>query len=479
MLPLPEGSSLDGLLFGTAPRGSTSSQRRRQRKQRREEWWLRRGIAALNALDGGGERRAVAAHGEPAAVQRQAVRHLAKLYGGVGAPPPDHSSSRSWATLQGAEAGYAPDALADGTAATSRRGAVSLPNLAAGQVRLLDALPGEQQDMLMSGRGLLREADAAAEALEELGGALALDPVLRKGGAEYGLFMEELHDKGATEPSAATKELSGLFFVKRKDSQLRLILDTRRANCHFEPPPPTHLASGEALADIAVPAGRSLRLPSSVDSTGPPVAFQSRVIPMGWNWAVFLVQSAHLHMLKEVGTEHAWVCDKIPSPPLDQGKVLKVLYIDNLAAIALDEGHCDRVLSGMLEAFDRRGVVAHQLEEANRALDERRGLHVEGAEAGLLMVVGSVYVMSVGIMYISMRSSGARMRAALRGKAKPPTAPRAVRALDWRREARGVSSACVLDIGRRRRASRFSSARGWSRKPPRTQLRLADLVAEN
>lgn len=206
--------------------------------------------------------------------------------------------------------------------------------------------------------------------------------------------MEDVHDKGVAELSAEPVELSGLFFVKRQDAQLRCIWDTRRANCHFEPPPLTHLASGEALADITVPAGRSLRFLSGrvdvcfyqyelphhlrpyftlpevgrkflrasflrrlgIDSTGPPVSFQLSVIRMGWNWAVFLVQSAHLHMLNEVGAEHAWVCDKIPSPPLDQGKVPKVLYIDNVAA-------------RMLEAFDRRGVVAHRDSVVNDAVE--------------------------------------------------------------------------------------------------------------
>lgn len=250
----------------------------------------------------------------------------------------------------------------------------------------------------MSGRGRMGSADATAGALEELGGALALDLVLRKRGFEFGLFMEELYDKGVTEMASAPRELSGLFFVKRKDARLRLIWDTRCANCHFEAPPTTHMASGESLSDIEVPAGRGLKLASGdidacfyqyelpgdlrpcfmqpeverrllkssfpkklgLEAQGPAVSFQARVVPMGWSWAVYLMQAAHHKVLRSVASGHAWVVDKVPAPPLTQGSVLKVLYIDNVAAIALEEGPCERALSNMLEAFEQKCVVAHR-----------------------------------------------------------------------------------------------------------------------
>eukprot|EP00959_Pyramimonas_sp_CCMP1952_P258556 5404780-Pyramimonas_sp.AAC.1 len=72
-----------------------------------------------------------------------------------------------------------------------------------------------------------------------------------------GRFLAELLDESILEKAAVVKETSGAFFVKRKDSLLRLVFDARRSNCHFAPPPYTSLASGESLADLeGEPAAR-------------------------------------------------------------------------------------------------------------------------------------------------------------------------------------------------------------------------------
>eukprot|EP00959_Pyramimonas_sp_CCMP1952_P071036 1483110-Pyramimonas_sp.AAC.1 len=43
---------------------------------------------------------------------------------------------------------------------------------------------------------------------------------------------------------------------------------------------------------------------------------RARVVPMGWNWAVALVQAANQYQLDGVSPEAPWVLDKVPLTPL-------------------------------------------------------------------------------------------------------------------------------------------------------------------
>lgn len=129
-----------------------------------------------------------------------------------------------------------------------------------------------------------------------------------------------------------------MFFVVRKNDRLRLICDTPVANLHFEEPLHTELASGAALVVLEAQRGcqifvrsgdvercfyqhllalhlrpffcdpsiradfvpRSFRRRVGITDTLASVGFRLRVGPMGWSWAVHLVQHAHLHLLRDV-----------------------------------------------------------------------------------------------------------------------------------------------------------------------------------
>lgn len=49
-----------------------------------------------------------------------------------------------------------------------------------------------------------------------------------------------------------------IFFVKKKQDKLRMILDCRRSNCHFGVPSNVKLATGDALARVEVGEGEKL-----------------------------------------------------------------------------------------------------------------------------------------------------------------------------------------------------------------------------
>jgi hypothetical protein len=58
--------------------------------------------------------------------------------------------------------------------------------------------------------------------------------------------LVSFHDRSFVE------ECTGLFFVKKKDGRLRLILDARRSNCHFSGCPDIALATGSSIGDIRI-----------------------------------------------------------------------------------------------------------------------------------------------------------------------------------------------------------------------------------
>lgn len=130
----------------------------------------------------------------------------------------------------------------------------------------------------------------------------------------------------------------GVFFVKKKSGQLRLICDTRISNCDFVDAPSTKLPSPAAFASIESSCKRPLhiasgdldvafyhmRLPEgmeehfslpAIDSSfltglgidglpaGPGVGLLPCVcvLPMGFTWALHLCQESLQHALRATG----------------------------------------------------------------------------------------------------------------------------------------------------------------------------------
>jgi hypothetical protein len=135
-----------------------------------------------------------------------------------------------------------------------------------------------------------------------------------------------------------------------------LIFDARVPKAYFRPPPGVHLASGDALpgldfsscsecvsdgCDVEVcffqytipewsreffgipailkkflpPELRRHRFFRGLDSNDE-VRFWVRVCPMGWSWAVALVQAGHEWILRGARPELRWARDKVPTAPL-------------------------------------------------------------------------------------------------------------------------------------------------------------------
>eukprot|EP00969_Alexandrium_andersonii_P343580 15186768-Alexandrium_andersonii.AAC.1 len=62
-----------------------------------------------------------------------------------------------------------------------------------------------------------------------------------------------------------------------------------------------------------------------------------RVVPTGWNWAVFAAQQARSRILRvEPSGPQRWLLGRQPPPRVEQGQPAVVLYVDNFAALGTD-----------------------------------------------------------------------------------------------------------------------------------------------
>ena len=93
-------------------------------------------------------------------------------------------------------------------------------------------------------------------------------------------------------------------------------------------------------------------------SAGEVVEFHLLVVPMGWNWAVWIVQQMLEH-LEPDGAGETTLRNLSPSPHWDESPVVKLLYIVNFAAFAgLSQVEAAESLTRMLGRLEAAGVVA-------------------------------------------------------------------------------------------------------------------------
>ncbi len=193
-------------------------------------------------------------------------------------------------------------------------------------------------------------------------------------------------------------EKVGLFFVKKKQDKLRLIMDCRRSNCHFEDPLPVSLATGESLSRVESMADQPLYMASAdlqnafytlempgelrkffglkavragklgVEelhgrAIGPnewlhPVV---KVVPMGWSWALWWCQSVHEKIAERAGlTEAERLRDR---HPVTSDRFWHIQYVDNLHVLGVDEEEVKTRFWQTVGALKESGLTVHEIEE--------------------------------------------------------------------------------------------------------------------
>ena len=229
------------------------------------------------------------------------------------------------------------------------------------------------------------------------------DPLLKEP-KRYAQFLRRLADADLVEfVESVPVEKVEAFFVGKKDGRLRMVIDSRRANCWFAPPDKVRLCTAEALSRIELEPGSTLtvctadlkdafyhfELPESlrqffgmrrvtagdvgVDNIGgrpvPSSAFihpRLRALPMGWSHALWFCQMIHQRIVQSIGAgPHNRLEDKTAAP---SGHCLHLEYVDNFVVLGTSSGDVTALSESGVSALRDAGFVVHEEETSHDSI---------------------------------------------------------------------------------------------------------------
>ena len=86
--------------------------------------------------------------------------------------------------------------------------------------------------------------------------------------------------------------------------------------------------------------------------------FRLRVLPMGWSWAVWVMQNILEHLVGTEGPRTSQLAMHRPTPPISAEHSAQVLYIDNFAVVGESAEAAEQEVQGMLDKLQVVGVAA-------------------------------------------------------------------------------------------------------------------------
>ena len=330
-----------------------------------------------------------------AAAQVDSLEHIQCMVENMGKPPADLSGPGAVKMLRTAS-GYADDQPTGSRVSLPEKGwePVSLSSLwgCDGRERMNDfitsqLLPPNESGVKLRESGVVRPYS---------------DPLLRQGRL-YHEFLKKLHEAGLIDFSIdAGLEQIAFFCVTKKNKKLRLIVDARRANCHFREPSHVQLTTGEGLGGLEFPAGEHvtiatadlkdafyhLSLPvelrpyfclnrvsaASVGVThinGVAVGGKCKitprlaVVPMGWSWALFLCQSVHEALAEKAGLgEDNRIRDRCIPP---KTICCHTQYVDNMIVLGTDKESVVNHYNNAVDCLKQAGLQVHDEEVGDGA----------------------------------------------------------------------------------------------------------------
>eukprot|EP00438_Fugacium_kawagutii_P030000 Skav225301 [mRNA] locus=scaffold445:112717:116856:+ [translate_table: standard] len=245
------------------------------------------------------------------------------------------------------------------------------------------------------------------------------DPVLRTNPGKRLKFIMGLFKSGLLCLRPAPRSHVGVFFVKKKDEHIRMVLDCRATNQLHQPPPSTRLSSARCYSDLLLDSMEQTEgktagwareadvndcfyrfcLPELADFFAIDHALTSsqwrqvgiqcdsvydhrvgreisvgddcvlfpcfQAIPMGWSWALWLCQQA---VLSIASANCPWpegvFKEKKVTPQLSDHRTLLGVYVDNITIVGKDQDDVARRCDILDESFRTAGIPISWTQEA-------------------------------------------------------------------------------------------------------------------
>ena len=198
------------------------------------------------------------------ATQVESLDHLKKAYDRVLKPPLGMSGARAFSELCRTSSRYDPQPL--GTVAGERapydKGLVSMPPPASTLHPVVESLDGGDKFVVEHWASHIlkspQDRDLYSTSVDRP--RPFLEPTLVKESSVYADFLDKLDKGGLLSWKQGLPSLLGVFFVRKKNGRLRIILDTRDVNGFFRPAPKTRLPTASALGSLEVDASDDVYL---------------------------------------------------------------------------------------------------------------------------------------------------------------------------------------------------------------------------
>ena len=250
-----------------------------------------------------------------------------------------------------------------------------------------------------------------------------MDESLKQSSDLYHGFIADLAQRNMVDFTYKSFSVVTPFFVVKKSGKLRLVLDCRATNELFQHPPDIAMPAGYSFSQLQMKPNDtlyiaqtdikdyfySIGLPEGLRPyfTFPQVDLKKifpedprcrgvegpvlihpcmKVVPMGWNWAMYIAQPAHQHqamLAAKVGVESV-VVDGRPVPPLDEkNHTLLIPYADNLNIVSIDKQKVQNMKNVITDHMNSIGFITHE-EQSAETRAEALGFLVDGQGGRIL-----------------------------------------------------------------------------------------------
>ena len=373
-------------------------------------------ISAINSLAG----FSFAKQGAPSEVQCKAMSGILKSICEAPRPnsfTPMREAVRELLHYRPSTAYVEQEETGTTTVRPYQRDLVSLPEPGARTLDAIDLVDDVGRDILSAFHDTMLR-DVEKDPPKRLPGDITpyMDVKLKASSTLYEQFVLDLWDRNMLEFIDKSKSEVTPFFVIKKSGKLRMVLDCRASNAFFQDPPDIAMPAGYSFSQLEIPDGKNMFIAQTdvkdyCYSIGMPKELRPffalpavdlrrvipnhplcgqrhddvllmhpamKVVPMGWNWAMFIAQRVHQHqsMLAAGLTMDRVLVDGRPSPSIAEDVAI-IPYADNLNIVGCDQDKVQATKHIIVKHMESLGFRIHEEQEA-MVQAESLGFFIDG-----------------------------------------------------------------------------------------------------